>query len=111
MSGFTPEYIGQIIDMVRSDDVYISNYLAVCLNYKVVSTVSYLLGIGFYQADFGYGVSKFTTVHPEFNMRTFMIMPSPPPSTDILVNVCVSPSVMNTILKNKFWMNLAEVVY
>ncbi|ORX73652.1 hypothetical protein DL89DRAFT_263682 [Linderina pennispora] len=74
------------------------NSLAIAMNYKVVTTTTNIASTKMYAADFG-------------QWRVFIILPSPPPSKDILVNICDTPSVMDGVLKNEFWRDFAELVY
>ncbi|ORX66549.1 hypothetical protein DL89DRAFT_270086 [Linderina pennispora] len=77
----------------------------------VTTTTNTVASAKMYAADFGNGVQAYSTTHPELSMGVFVILPSPPPSNDILVNICDASSVMDGVLKNEFWSDFAEMIY
>ncbi|ORX66430.1 hypothetical protein DL89DRAFT_269991 [Linderina pennispora] len=111
VSSLTPPYIGQLIEMTESDDVYTADIIAASMGYKLVSVTTNMVSRNMYRTDFGNGVQTMVTIHPDFGPGTFVILQSPPPSTDVLVNISVQSPVMERILKNGFWMDMAEVIY
>ncbi|ORX73220.1 hypothetical protein DL89DRAFT_89891 [Linderina pennispora] len=107
----TTPRIRQTVEILDSDVEYAADFLTIAMNYKVVTTATNITSIKMYDADFGHGVQAFSTIHPELCMRVCIILPSPPPSKDILVSFCDTPSVMDSVLKNEFWSDFAELVY
>ncbi|KAJ2158665.1 hypothetical protein GGF46_003598 [Coemansia sp. RSA 552] len=64
-----------------------------------------------YMGDFGHGPPKWVCTIPSFVANFVGFLPSPPPSTDIIVNMTLKANVMGHVLKNEFWRNLSSIVY
>ncbi|ORX68093.1 hypothetical protein DL89DRAFT_258695 [Linderina pennispora] len=111
VSAVTSPRIGQTVDILESGDTSTGNFLAIAMNYKVLTGASNIASLKMYIADFGSGVQAFSTVPPELNMGSFMILPSPPPSKDILINYFDASSVMDSVMKNEFWSEFSELIY
>ncbi|ORX66579.1 hypothetical protein DL89DRAFT_324979 [Linderina pennispora] len=111
VSEATPPRIGTLYDVLETEDISLGNFSANLMSFKMVTGISNQIRFKFYEADFGSGVQSFATVMPDFGEGTVIFLPSPPPSRDILVNLTVSPQVKECILKDRFWMQLAEFVY
>ncbi|ORX65223.1 hypothetical protein DL89DRAFT_130522 [Linderina pennispora] len=107
----TSPRIGQTVDTLDSGETSTGNFLAIAMNYKVFTDASNIASLKMYIADFGSGVQAFSTVHPELNMGSFMILPPPPPSKDILINYFDASSVMDSVMKNEFWSEFSELIY
>ncbi|ORX66108.1 hypothetical protein DL89DRAFT_71939 [Linderina pennispora] len=111
ISALTLPRIGQTVDAFDSDEKHAADFFAVAMNHKLLTRTSNIASTKMYAADFGHGVQAFSTTHPELAMGLFVILPSPPPSKDILVSFCDAPSVMDSVLKNEFWSDISELVY
>ncbi|ORX67524.1 hypothetical protein DL89DRAFT_269322 [Linderina pennispora] len=111
LSNVTPPYIGSFIDLLESDDFSTGALIATMMKYKLVTITTNMSQARMYNADFGSGVQAFSTSHPTYPAANFLILPSPPPSKDFLVNFTTSASEMKSILKNEFWSDFASLVY
>ncbi|KAJ2477571.1 hypothetical protein IWW56_004253 [Coemansia sp. RSA 2131] len=68
-------------------------------------------GFKLYKADFGDGLPEWVCTIPSFVANFIGFLPSPPSSTDIVVNITLKEPVMKHILNNEFWRDLATIVY
>ncbi|ORX74157.1 hypothetical protein DL89DRAFT_264107 [Linderina pennispora] len=110
-SNISPPYVAEYMDTFNAPSCKLGTFTALTTHYNVFTTTSNVRRLKMYDADFGSGVQAFTTVPPDYGAGVFLFMPSPSASKDIIVNVSASPAVMDCILKNRHWMELAEFVY
>ncbi|KAJ2498649.1 hypothetical protein GGH96_004150 [Coemansia sp. RSA 1972] len=64
-----------------------------------------------YKANFGDGLPEWVCTIPSFVANFIGFLPSPPSSTDIVVNITLKQPVMKHIVNNEFWRDLATIVY
>ncbi|KAJ2742832.1 hypothetical protein GGI20_004196 [Coemansia sp. BCRC 34301] len=64
-----------------------------------------------YASDFGNGPPEWVCTIPSFVANFAGLLPSPPSSTDIVANITMKEHVMKHIMRNKFWRELAQIVY
>ncbi|ORX74720.1 hypothetical protein DL89DRAFT_264530 [Linderina pennispora] len=110
-SNISPPYVAEYMDTFNAPSCKLGTFTALATHYNVFTITSNIRRLKMYDADFGSGVQAFTTVPPDYGAGVFIFMPSPSASKDIIVNVSASPAVMDCILKNRHWMELAEFVY
>ncbi|KAJ1792652.1 hypothetical protein LPJ62_000709 [Coemansia sp. RSA 2167] len=68
-------------------------------------------GFKLYKADFGDGLPEWVCTIPSFVANFIGFLPSPPNSSDIVVNITLKEPVMKHIVSNEFWRDLATIVY
>ncbi|ORX73919.1 hypothetical protein DL89DRAFT_263936 [Linderina pennispora] len=107
----TPPYIGSLYELLESGGTSLGNFIVGMTSYRLTLWISNQTRFGIYKADFGNGVQSFATIIPDFGEGSIILLPSPPPCKDVLVNLTVSPKVKENILKNEFWTNIAEFFF
>ncbi|ORX68477.1 hypothetical protein DL89DRAFT_323411 [Linderina pennispora] len=88
--GLVLPYVGQVIDANELEDTYVAPIITLEIAFKLATVVSNLVYASLYGADFGDGVQAFSTLHLEIGLGTFVILPSRPPSKDLVANICVA---------------------
>ncbi|KAJ2512753.1 hypothetical protein GGI11_000280 [Coemansia sp. RSA 2049] len=110
-SSIDPPLIGSFVDMItRNPRCFTRPMMYVDANPKIVTIVNEL-HFNIYSADFGYGYPEWACAVPSFFANFIAIMPSPPPGDDIVVNIIMKTDVLDKIVANEFWQNIATLIY
>ncbi|KAJ2490488.1 hypothetical protein IWW37_003144 [Coemansia sp. RSA 2050] len=64
-----------------------------------------------YASDFGNGPPEWVCTIPSFVANFIGLLPSPPPSTDVIANIILKALVMKQVLKDEFWRELTQIIY
>ncbi|KAJ1823186.1 hypothetical protein LPJ56_000156 [Coemansia sp. RSA 2599] len=105
------QVVGSFIDLVSARPSCFTRpavYLAMNPTMVVITNET---AFKLYKADFGDGLPEWVCTVPSFVANFVGFLPSPPPSTDITVNITMKKSVMKHILLNEAWRDIASIVY
>ncbi|KAJ2031398.1 hypothetical protein IWW57_000729 [Coemansia sp. S610] len=64
-----------------------------------------------YASDFGDGPPEWVCTIPSFVANFIGLLPSPPPSTDVVANIILKAPVMKHVLKDEFWREFTQIIY
>ncbi|KAJ2751160.1 hypothetical protein GGI19_004657 [Coemansia pectinata] len=64
-----------------------------------------------YASDFGNGPPEWVCTIPSFVANFVGLLPSPPPSTDVIANIILKEPVMKHVLRDEFWREFTQIVY
>ncbi|KAJ1956764.1 hypothetical protein EC988_001179 [Linderina pennispora] len=81
------------------------------MSFKLSATISNISRFDMYDANFGFGNPEFVTIQPGRAIEVITIMPVRPPSKDIYVALTNTPQVIEQILQNSAWMEIATLVF
>ncbi|ORX72703.1 hypothetical protein DL89DRAFT_290550 [Linderina pennispora] len=79
-------------------------------SFKLSATISNISRFDMYDANFGFGNPEFVTIQPGRAIEVITIMPVRPPSKDIYVALTNTPQVIEQILQNGAWMEIATLM-
>ncbi|KAJ2403304.1 hypothetical protein GGI23_000009 [Coemansia sp. RSA 2559] len=106
-----PPLIGSFVDMVAQNPYCFTRPMMFLQSNPKAVVVTNELDFDIYSVDFGYGQPEWACAVPSFVANFVAIMPSPPPGIDIVVNIIMKTTVLDKIVANKYWQNIATLIY
>ncbi|KAJ2372441.1 hypothetical protein IW150_004112 [Coemansia sp. RSA 2607] len=103
--------VGSFIDMISARPSCFTRPMVYLATHPKLLVITNETAFKLYKADFGNGLPEWTCTIPSFVANFVGFLPSPPPSTDIVVNITMKKQVMNYILKDEFWRSISQIVY
>ncbi|KAJ2811219.1 hypothetical protein H4S07_002200 [Coemansia furcata] len=104
------QYIGQFHDMIHKDTTCFMGPLIFGMARKPFK-LSNLSRLTMYHANFGNGIPAWMTPVRTIFPNSSFILPAHPSTDGCFIYMSMTEQSMATILQNKFWMNIADVVY
>ncbi|KAJ2802238.1 hypothetical protein H4R20_003356 [Coemansia guatemalensis] len=103
--------VASFIDMISARPSCFTRPMVYLSKHPTSLVITNETGFKLYKADFGDGLPEWVCTIPSFVANFIGFLPSPADSTDIVVNVTLKAPVMKHILDDKFWKDLATIVY
>ncbi|KAJ2365264.1 hypothetical protein H4S01_003346 [Coemansia sp. RSA 2610] len=103
--------VASFIDMISAEPSCFTRPMVYFARNPTSLVITNETGFKLYAADFGDGLPEWVCTIPSFVANFIGFLPSPPSSTDIIVNITLKQPVMQHVLKNEFWRDLATIVY
>ncbi|KAI9480205.1 hypothetical protein LPJ78_001220 [Coemansia sp. RSA 989] len=103
--------VASFVDMISARPSCFTRPMVYLARHPTSLVITNETGFKLYKADFGDGLPEWVCTIPSFVANFIGFLPSPPPSTDIVVNITLKAPVMKHILNNEFWRDLATIVY
>ncbi|KAJ1643004.1 hypothetical protein J3B02_002244 [Coemansia erecta] len=105
------QLVGSFIDLISSRPSCFTRPMVYLAMNPTMVVITNETAFKLYKADFGDGIPEWVCTIPSFVANFVGFLPSPPPSTDIIVNITMKKSVMKHILLNDSWRDIATIVY
>ncbi|KAJ2723943.1 hypothetical protein GGI07_002321 [Coemansia sp. Benny D115] len=105
------ELVGSFIDMITTRPLCFTRPMVYLSTHPTTLVITNETAFKLYRADFGNGLPEWVCTIPSFVANFVGFLPSPPPSTDIVVNITMKKQVMKNILLDSFWRDIATIVY
>ncbi|KAJ1664015.1 hypothetical protein EV178_004472 [Coemansia sp. RSA 1646] len=106
-----PPLIGSFVDMLTKNPYCFTRPMLFLQNNPKAVVVTNEMEFAIYDVDFGYGRPEWACAVPSFVANFVAIMPSPPPGIDIVVNIIMKAAVLEKIVANEYWQNIATLIY
>ncbi|KAJ2359287.1 hypothetical protein IWW50_000009 [Coemansia erecta] len=103
--------VASFVDMISARPSCFTRPMVYLSRHPTLLVITNETGFKLYKADFGDGLPEWVCTIPSFVANFIGLLPSPPPSTDIVVNITLKEPVMKHVLNNEFWRDLATIVY
>ncbi|KAJ2779194.1 hypothetical protein GGI15_003956, partial [Coemansia interrupta] len=103
--------VGSFIDMISARPLCFTRPMVYLATHPKLLAITNETAFKLYKADFGNGLPEWTCTIPSFVANFVGFLPSPPPSTDIVVNITMKKQVMRHILQDEFWRSMSQIVY
>ncbi|KAJ1880520.1 hypothetical protein H4R99_002167 [Coemansia sp. RSA 1722] len=105
------QLVGSFIDLISARPSCFTRPMVYLATNPTMVIITNETAFKLYKADFGDGLPEWVCTVPSFVANFVGFLPSPPPSTDITVNITMKKSVMKHILLNDAWRDIATIVY
>ncbi|KAJ2006682.1 hypothetical protein GGI04_001052 [Coemansia thaxteri] len=103
--------IASFVDMISANHRCFTRPMVYLASHPESLVVTSETEFKLYAADFGNGPPEWVCTIPSFVANFVGVLPCPPPSTDIVVNIIMKAPVMAQILRDEFWRDLTQIVY
>ncbi|KAJ2891315.1 hypothetical protein IWW38_003671 [Coemansia aciculifera] len=110
VNGVDPQYIGHVLDMLHDDP----SCFMCPVSYSLTKTAMFLSNqsrFELYTADFGSGTPVWVSPIRKFVNNFFSILPAPPGTGGYIIYTSMMTQTTAKLMQNKFWMNVADLVY
>ncbi|KAJ1897247.1 hypothetical protein LPJ66_003485 [Kickxella alabastrina] len=110
-AGADAQLVGSFVDMIAARPSCFTRPMVYLATHPTSLVITNETTFKLYAADFGDGLPEWVCTIPSFVANFVGFLPSPPPSTDIVVNITMKSQVMKHILLDSFWRDIATIVY
>ncbi|KAI7820751.1 hypothetical protein BX661DRAFT_188938 [Kickxella alabastrina] len=110
-AGADAQLVGSFVDMIAARPSCFTRPMVYLATHPTSLVITNETTFKLYAADFGDGLPEWVCTIPSFVANFVGFLPSPPPSTDIVVNITMKSRVMKHILLDSFWRDIATIVY
>ncbi|KAJ2704249.1 hypothetical protein FB645_003404 [Coemansia sp. IMI 203386] len=107
----TPSYIASHINMVDPLPTSFARPLARFIGHKSAMSFVYDVMPDMYKADFGHGRPAWVSPIKPFRANAVLLLTHKDATDGLDVFMSVYPEVMQEVLKNKFWTDIAKLIY
>ncbi|KAJ1860234.1 hypothetical protein LPJ73_001467 [Coemansia sp. RSA 2703] len=107
----SPAYIASHVEMVTSRPSSFTRPISRFVGHKTAMTFVYDVMPNMYEADFGHGRPEWVSPIQPFRANAVLLLTHKDPTDGIDVFMTAYPDTMKVILKNEFWMDVANVIY
>ncbi|KAJ2233160.1 hypothetical protein IWW45_004412 [Coemansia sp. RSA 485] len=107
----TPSYIASHINMVDPLPTSFARPLARFIGHKSAMSFVYDVMPDMYKADFGHGRPAWVSPIKPFRANAVLLLTHKDATDGLDVFMSVYPEVMQEVFKNKFWTDIAKLIY
>ncbi|KAJ1956541.1 hypothetical protein GGI12_005281 [Dipsacomyces acuminosporus] len=104
------EYMGSFMDVIDSNPSFHAQIFSCAVKYSTFTLTNHTR-FNLYGTDFGDGVQQWSSYIPGLKYNVAMIQPCPPGTDGVNIFLEADTRAMQGILRNAFWMSIAEVIY
>ncbi|KAJ2505202.1 hypothetical protein IWW47_002155 [Coemansia sp. RSA 2052] len=103
--------VASFVDLLASNPKSFTRPMAYLSTHPESLVVTSEMEFKLYASDFGNGAPEWVCTIPSFVANFVGLLPSPPPSTDVIANIILKEPVMKHILRDEFWRDLTQIIY
>ncbi|KAJ2810866.1 hypothetical protein H4S07_002422 [Coemansia furcata] len=103
--------VASFVDLLSSNPMSFTRPMVYMAKSPELLVVTSEMEFKLYASDFGNGSPEWVCTIPSFVANFVGLLPSPPPSTDVITNIMLKAPVMKQVMKDEFWRDFTQIVY